>query len=302
MHSAVTLKIDNRSGQEIWVMWTGTNGLTGTSNGIDRIAPSSFGNNAAGYPLSSFKQVAPNVYQIHNFTMGGGRMWFTYGNSCWTVQSTGYSPSLANFNDPNFTLRYDKIEAYITGSTDDNLDITAVDGFSIPFSVKAFASASPSTTTQTLRGSAGNSVIAALGAIAANASAPAPTKPAGATTPMQQITGNSPYLVINANSQGKTTAAPYTLLALRQQRRLRARHRQRQSDRHVRGRPRSAAANYGVPENYSWGTYNNYVKRMDGRAATPTRAPPASSEASRACCPPGPSPTAAPRRLRRRTS
>ena len=27
----------------------------------------------------------------------------------------------------------------------------------------------------------------------------------------------------------------------------------------------SAAANYGVPDNYSWGNYSNYLKRMDGQ-------------------------------------
>ena len=109
--------------------------------------------------LSAFRVLAgtaePNLVQIPGFTMGGGRMWFTYGSNCWAIPSTGYTPSLANFNDPNFPLRYDKIEAFIMGSTDDNLDITAVDAFAIPFSVKAYVAASPSTTTQTLSGSHG---------------------------------------------------------------------------------------------------------------------------------------------------
>ena len=183
--SQVTLRINNKSGQPVCVMWTGMTSATGvtTLSGLTKtganILPSDAGPTPPpGYSLSAFSPVTasnPNLVQIPNFTMGGGRMWFTYGNNCWKVASTGYTPSLADFNDPNFTLRYDKIEAYITGSTDDNLDITAVDGFSIPFSVKAYASASPSTTTQTLRGSAGNSVIAALGAIAADAKAPAPS-------------------------------------------------------------------------------------------------------------------------------
>ena len=108
VHAQVTLKIHNQSGKEIWVMWTGTNGLTGSSNGID-IAPSDFGSNAAGYPLSGFAQVSPNVYQIDGFTMGGGRMWFTYGSSSWTFPSAGYSPSLANFNDPQAAPYLEKI-------------------------------------------------------------------------------------------------------------------------------------------------------------------------------------------------
>ncbi|HEY3243527.1 MAG TPA: beta-1,3-glucanase family protein, partial [Phycisphaerae bacterium] len=266
----VTLLINNQSGQPVCVMWTGTAGLTGTSNGIS-IAPSDAGGPAAGYLLSGFAQTSPtsNVYQVNGFTMGGGRMWFTYGSSCWSIASTGYTPALANFNDPNFTLRYDKIEAYIMGSTDDNLDITAVDGFSIPFSVKAYASASPSTTTQTLRGSAGNSVIAALGAIAADANAPAPTTPAGAAAPLPKITGNSPYLVINANSQGKTASAPYTDSPVGSAGTfVRIIANDNQIDTFA-GDLVSAAANYGVPANYSWGTYNNYVKCMDGRGASP---------------------------------
>lgn len=149
------------------------------------------------------------MYQINNFTMGGGRMWFTYGSSCWSIPSTGYTPALANFNDPNFTLRYDKIEAFIMGTTDDNLDITAVDAFSIPFSVKAYVAASPSTTTQTLKGSRGGYVIPALAAVAANAKAATPITPSGGTPALPHISGNSPYLSINANSQGTGTTGTY---------------------------------------------------------------------------------------------
>ena len=274
----VTLRINNKSGLPVCVMWTGMTSATGvttltglTSTGAN-ILPSDAGPTPPpGYSLSAFTPVTagnPNYVQISSFTMGGGRMWFTYGNNCWTVESTGYTPSLANFNDANFTLRYDKIEAFITGSADDNLDITAVDGFSIPFSVKAYASASPSTTTQTLRGSAGNSVIAALGAIAADANASAAAAPGGTTT-LPKITGNSPYLVINNNSQGTTTAAPYTYSPYGSSGtfvRVIANDNQINT---FAGDLVSAAANYGVPANFSWGTYNNYLKRMDGRAATP---------------------------------
>jgi hypothetical protein len=235
--AAVTLRVNNQSGQPVCVMWTGTAGLTGSSNGIS-IAPSDFGTNAAGYALSAFRQPAPNVYQIDGFTMGGGRMWFTYGNSCWSIPSAGYTPSLANFNDGNFALRYDKIEAYIMGSTDDNLDITAVDAFSIPFSVKAYASASPATTTQTLKGTPGNTVIAALGAIAANAKAATPGSPAGAGTPLPHIIGNSPYLVINTQFAGRGHRGAVYELSVRQQRQLRAHHRQRQPDRSLCRRSR----------------------------------------------------------------
>jgi hypothetical protein len=272
-HAEVTLRINNKSGQPVCVMWTGVTSLSGLTSAGGNIQPSDTGANPpTGYSLSAFTPVAagnPNLVQIPNFTMGGGRMWFTYGANCWTIQSTGYTPSLANFNDANFTLRYDKIEAFITGSTDDNLDITAVDGFSIPFSVKAYASASPSTTTQTLRGTAGNSVIAALRAIAADAKAPAPAAPAGGTSPMPRISGNSPYLVINANSQGKTAAPPYQFSPYGSSGtfvRIIANDNQVAT---FAGDLVAAAANYQVPANYNWGNYNNYLKRMDSRSPTP---------------------------------
>src|SRR4051794_17276697 len=186
--AAVTLKIRNLSGQQVWVMWTGTSSLTGTSNGIS-IANSDYGVNAAGYDLSTFTSTTPNEYQIDNFSMGGGRMWFTYGANSWTFQNAGYTPPLANFNDPNFALRYDKIEASITGSTDDNLDMTALDGFSIPFTVTAYQAANKATTTQTLAGAFGKTIYDALGAVAANSQAAAPATPTGASPALTQISG-----------------------------------------------------------------------------------------------------------------
>lgn len=264
----VTLRIVNQSGQPVSVMWTGTASLGGTSNGIS-IAPSDFGVNAAGYPLSGFASPAANTYQIDNFTMGGGRMWFTYGASSWTFANTGYTPSLANFVDPNFTLRYDKIEAFITGSTDDNLDITAVDAFSIPFSVKAWNSANPSGTTQVLRGSLAQQVIAALGAVAADPSAPAPSPPAGSQTPVPKITGNSPYLVINSGSLGAGTPAPFTNSPIGSTGDF---VRVIANDAIVTpnaGDLVAAGNGYVVPQNYGWESYETYLKRMDGRATKP---------------------------------
>ena len=296
VRAQVTLKINNQSGQPVCVMWTGTTARTGTSNGIS-IAPSDSGVNAAGYALSGFAQAAPNVAQINGFTMGGGRMWFTYGNSCWSIPSTGYTPSLANFNDPNFPLRYDKIEAYIMGSTDDNLDITAVDAFAIPFSVKAYVAASPSTTTQTLKGSRGGLVIPALSAIAANAKAADTISPAGAGTPLPHITGNSPYLVINSNSQGTATAAPYTDSPFGSSGSF---ARVIANDNLIAtyaGDLVAVANGNQVPDNYSWTTYNNYIMRMDGRAASPYTGATSSSGISRdSPLPP------APRRHRRATA
>ena len=270
--AAVTLKIKNASGQQVWVMWTGTSSLSGTSNGIS-IANSDYNVNAAGYDLSTFKSTATNEYQIDNFTMGGGRMWFTFGASSWTFANTGYNPALATFNDPNFTRRYDKIEASITGSTSDTVDMTALDGFSIPFSITAYQAANKATTTQTLNGSLGKATYTALGAIAANSYAVAPTTPAGSSPALAQIGGNSPYLVINTNSQGIVSPPnPYVNYQYSPIGQSGGFVRVIANDNTVApygGDPVAAANGFVAPANYTWMTYENYLKLMDGRATTP---------------------------------
>jgi hypothetical protein len=261
-HAAVTLKIKNNSGQQVWVMWTGTSSLTGSGGTVTTsIANSDYGNNAAGYPLTAFALVGTNEYQINGFSMGGGRMWFTYGPNSWTFSNTGYTPALATFSDPNFTTRYDKIEASITGSANDNLDITAVDGFSIPFFVTGYNSANPSTTTQTLKGSIAQVVANALGAIAANPNAPPAYAPSGDRMPL--LTGNSPYLVINSNSLGASTASPFTFSPVGSTGNF---VRVIANDQLVTAYPSDPVAyvNSGVPANYNWASYATYVKRMDG--------------------------------------
>ena len=94
----------------------------------------------------------------------------------WALNFSSYQPALANFNDPNFTLRYDWIEAAITGSTDDNMNMTAVDKFSIPLSVEGYLSTNRAATTQVLKSELGRRVYSPLAAIAANPNAPAPTR------------------------------------------------------------------------------------------------------------------------------
>jgi hypothetical protein len=263
-HAQVTLQIYNASGQPVCVMWTGTASLTGTTANGTAIANSDYGTaNAAGYPLTDFASSQPNLYYIANFTMNGGRMWFTYGSSCWAFSNAGYTPAMANFNDPNFTTRYDKIEASITGSTDDNLDITAVDGFGIPFAVEAWQAANPTATVQRLAGSAGNQVRSALAAVAANAFAPAPIAPAGGTIP--QISDASPYLVVNSNSQGTTTPSPYTNSPVNSTGTFVRVIANDSTITPYAGDP-VVAANAGIPANYNWTDYESYVKRMDGRA------------------------------------
>jgi len=283
----VTLKIRNLSGQNVWLLWTGqaaTNGLTGTATNVlgqtISIAPSDYNVNAGGYGLLQGSSTAanvlqpvatnPNEYQISGFTMNGGRIWFTFGAAPWAFQNTGYNPPFATFSDPNFALRYDKIEASITGSTDDNLNLTALDGFAIPFAVKGYASSSESATAQFLNTELGALVYTALGAVAANSKAGAPNTPAGAPPPkLSKITGNSPYLVINSNSQGTGTTGAYQNSPIGTQGSF---VRVIANDNIVSpytGDPVAAANGSAVPPNYNWANYSNYVKLMDGRAPLP---------------------------------
>lgn len=253
--AAVNLIIDNQSGSEVWLQWTGTAGLTGTSGAIN-IAPSDYNVNAAGYQLSSFQSIDTNKYLITNYTQGGGRLWFTEGSSGFTFHNTGYNPALETFTDQNFTKRYDKIEAFITGSTDDNMNMSMLDGFSIPFQVVGYKSSAKATTTQTLKGSTTTQIVSALGAIAANPSAPAP---AGG---YPAVTSNSPYLVINSNSVNSTstpvgsTGNFVRVIA------------NDQTVSPLGGDPVVAANSGQIPANYLYKDYDNYLAKMDGRAGT----------------------------------
>lgn len=264
----INLIIQNDTGSDgsnIWLQWTGmgTGGLTGTtglanSTSSVNIAPSDYGTlNAGGYQLSSFASTGTNQYTISDYTQAGGRLWFTIGDSGFTFHNAGYNPALATFTDQNFTKRYDKIEASITGSTDDNMDMTAMDGFSIPFEVIAYNSTKPSVPTQTLKGSNAAAIVSALGAVAANPSAVAPT---GAP----YVTSYSPYLVINSNSVN-TTSSPVGSTG--------SFVRVIANDQMVAplgGDPTVAANGGQIPANYLYKDYSKYIAKMDGTAATGT--------------------------------
>jgi hypothetical protein len=147
-NKGITLIIRNESKRpddRIWIQWTGQgpSGVRGQSGGRS-IQSSTYDSNTAGYQLSTFTaEPEPHSYKINGFAMDGGRMNFTLGSSGFTIPSIGYSPPANNFNDPNFTKRTDKLEAFIQDTPNDNLNMTAVDFFSIPFQVEGYNSLSP---------------------------------------------------------------------------------------------------------------------------------------------------------------
>ena len=88
--------------------------------------------------------------------------------------------------------------------------MTALDGFSIPFTVTAYQAANKSTTTQTLQRHLGKSITVHSAPWQRTRQAAAPITPSSSSPALTQISGNSPYLVINSNSQGLTAPpSPY---------------------------------------------------------------------------------------------
>src|SRR5215208_3759986 len=67
-------------------------------------------------------------------TSFSGRIYVCY-TTPWEVQRKGYEPAQA-VTDPNLYLRYDKMELTFTGAPSDVADLTSIDYWSIPMSLK----------------------------------------------------------------------------------------------------------------------------------------------------------------------
>jgi len=72
-----------------------------------------------------------NGVNIENFS---GRIYISYGKT-WTVQNAYYEPA-QNITDPNFFLRYDKMELTFNGTPADVADLTSIDYWSIPMQLE----------------------------------------------------------------------------------------------------------------------------------------------------------------------
>lgn len=69
--------------------------------------------------------------QVTNFS---GRIYVCYGQA-WKVLSAYYEPA-QNITDPNFFLRYDKMELTFNGAATDVADLTSIDYWSIPMKLE----------------------------------------------------------------------------------------------------------------------------------------------------------------------
>ncbi len=76
-----------------------------------------------------------------NITNFSGRIYVCYGTP-WAVQQNGYEPAQA-VNDPNFYLRYDKMEITFNGSASDVANLTSIDYWSIPMSLSTSFQGTP---------------------------------------------------------------------------------------------------------------------------------------------------------------
>ncbi|WP_420551512.1 beta-1,3-glucanase family protein [Tenacibaculum aiptasiae] len=72
-----------------------------------------------------------NGVQVKNFS---GRIYVCYGQA-WKVVNPYYEPA-QNVTDPNFFLRYDKMELTFNGAATDVADLTSIDYWSIPMKLE----------------------------------------------------------------------------------------------------------------------------------------------------------------------
>lgn len=71
----------------------------------------------------------PNV-SLNSFT--NGRIYFNFGGNGLQGLGKGYQPSSNNSNDPNYNTTYAFIELNVYGNPANNMDLSAIDFFSIP--------------------------------------------------------------------------------------------------------------------------------------------------------------------------
>jgi hypothetical protein len=82
-----------------------------------------------------------DLQQGVNITNFSGRIYVCYGTP-WAVQQNGYEPAQA-VNDPNFYLRYDKMEITFNGNASDVANLTSIDYWSIPMSLSTSFQGTP---------------------------------------------------------------------------------------------------------------------------------------------------------------
>lgn len=125
-------------------------------------------NVATGQPLFLSQFQDEHWYKLNTLRSGisltkltGGRIYVGY-DTPWTFLNSGYEPPPAISTDPNYTLRYDKMEMTYTGNPADVADTTSIDYFSIPLALNVYQGGTSGTLVGSVTGSPVNPAELAL--------------------------------------------------------------------------------------------------------------------------------------------
>ncbi|KAF0815116.1 hypothetical protein IGB42_00193 [Andreprevotia sp. IGB-42] len=115
---------------------------------------------------------AGNWYSLADLAQGvsisafSGRVYVAYGPA-WAVQNAGYEPA-QSVTDPNFFLRYDKLEMTFTGQAADVANLTSIDYWAIPLTLQTSQGGTVAQTVAGLQGSTtAQEMFSALNALTA---------------------------------------------------------------------------------------------------------------------------------------
>jgi Beta-1,3-glucanase len=134
---SIPVVFENKTGRpdsKIWVQFL--NGNFGArqygANGTVKLSGDtaySFEKLKSKMPAFPALKTVPNV-SLNDFT--NGRIYFNYGDKGLQGLGNGYQPSPNNVNDPNYKKQYAFVEPNFFGNQNNNMDLSAIDFFSIP--------------------------------------------------------------------------------------------------------------------------------------------------------------------------
>lgn len=140
--NTIPIVFENLSGQDVCVQFL--NGAFGSGQyGASGAVPLS---GDTGYSLSALEglvpaysatQKIPNVF-LNDFT--NGRIYLNFGANGLSGLGNGYQPAPQNPNDSNYATAYAYLETNIFGNTQNNLDISDIDFFSMALEASTWRS------------------------------------------------------------------------------------------------------------------------------------------------------------------
>tara|TARA_R110000868_G_scaffold165328_6_gene398829 strand:- start:415969 stop:417348 length:1380 start_codon:yes stop_codon:yes gene_type:complete len=153
----LALKIENKSGFPDDQVNIGFVPGTGAPCDISYQSPSTIEplsidvlplNIGASYPFAGNWYKLSDLPDSLAISAFSGRVYVAY-QTPWSVEGKQYEPGQA-VTDPNFFLRYDKMEMTFTGNPADVANLTSIDYWSIPMSLKTSKNGAPAGTVQGL--------------------------------------------------------------------------------------------------------------------------------------------------------